>query len=391
MKVLFYLPVVTSWWFDNIVEPLIRRLSDTAEVTVLAPKPWRGTGLGERELARCVDLPNVRWCIMDGPDHPSTRTRPRAATEMIAFVQDLAPDFVFCRSADCETVKAFPGTIRFLMEGGVSPFKLPDHWIMLQEQPLDQGLLPPLEQSARDCLMRAIEPAWSKLRQRHCHAPAGREVILAAAGLPSDRPILLLPLEYDHEENFFAMHRACPRPNHRLVKDMADRLRGRFTLALTNHPLNQLYVDNSALEAAVAKAGGTTVLLPPTIDGMSSTLALAPHVDGLIVHDSKAFALAPLCGTPLLRRSHFAGGDWLSAYADLESFLKAIESGSANVAEESSARLWTAFHLANNAFDPKDPTLTAAEILDRAASSLQPRRWDASLNRVRAVLPELFK
>ncbi len=44
MHVLFYLPVVTPWWFDNIVAPLIRAAASDARVSVLVPPLWRGTG-----------------------------------------------------------------------------------------------------------------------------------------------------------------------------------------------------------------------------------------------------------------------------------------------------------------------------------------------------------
>ena len=82
MKILFYLPVVTRWWFDNVIEPLIRTLAAECEIHVLAPAPWRGTGIGPRELQRCMDLPEIRWCIMDGPDHPSTRTMPDSSVRI---------------------------------------------------------------------------------------------------------------------------------------------------------------------------------------------------------------------------------------------------------------------------------------------------------------------
>ena len=31
MRILFYLPVVTAWWFDNIIAPMIRRLDDVVQ------------------------------------------------------------------------------------------------------------------------------------------------------------------------------------------------------------------------------------------------------------------------------------------------------------------------------------------------------------------------
>lgn len=391
MTVLFYLPVVTPWWFDNVVEPLIRRLAAIAEVVVLAPKEWRGTGIGTRELERCSDLETVRWCIMDGDDHPSTRTRPRSADEIVAFVQELAPDFVLCRSADVETVARFPGQVRFLMEAGVAPFPTPPHWIVLQEQPLDHAHLPSIDGEDRAWLNDAIAPAWAALRDRQAEAAPTREAVFEACGIEGDRPVLLLPLEYDHAENFFAMHRVGARPNHRLVEDVVGSVGPDFLVAVTNHPLNELYVPRDKLEAAIARLGNRAVLIPSEVAGLPSTLALAPHVAGMIVGDSKSFALATFSGTPVLRRSRFEIGQWVRAYSDEGTFLKAVRSCTAERASEQDAHLWSAFHLVNNAFDPQDTDLGGEMILDRIARPLSRDRWQAGFERVRAAAPELFR
>ena len=60
MKVLFYLPVVTPFWFENMVEPLIRRMASSAEVHILAPKFWRNTGIGENEVCLLYTSPSPR-------------------------------------------------------------------------------------------------------------------------------------------------------------------------------------------------------------------------------------------------------------------------------------------------------------------------------------------
>ncbi len=52
MKIMFYLPVVTPWWFVNIITPLIRSAARDAEVFVLVPPRWRNTGIGPDELAQ---------------------------------------------------------------------------------------------------------------------------------------------------------------------------------------------------------------------------------------------------------------------------------------------------------------------------------------------------
>ncbi len=76
MRVLFYLPVVTPWWFDAIVAPLIRAAARDAHVSVMVPPLWRNTGIGPEQLAGCGDLDQVDWHILDGDDHPARRRRP---------------------------------------------------------------------------------------------------------------------------------------------------------------------------------------------------------------------------------------------------------------------------------------------------------------------------
>ena len=56
-RVLFYLPVVTPWWFDNIVVHLIRALGETTEVHVMVPRLWRNTGLGFEQLQGGAAMP----------------------------------------------------------------------------------------------------------------------------------------------------------------------------------------------------------------------------------------------------------------------------------------------------------------------------------------------
>ncbi len=391
MKALFYLPVVTPWWFDHVIEPLIRRLAATTEVFVLAPQPWGGTGIGRREIERCIDLPDVHWCIMEGPDHPSTRTEPLARAEIIDFVHKIAPDYVFCRSADCETVRHFPGKVRFLMEAGGAPFVTPPHWIVLQDQPFDHGILPELDGQARAMLECSIAPAWERLRRRQSRAGADREALLAKCGLSSDRPILLLPLEYEHRENHFLMHRVGAKSNHRLVAETAERIGPAFLLAVTNHPLNELHVDKTLLEATMSDLEGRAVLVPPQIDGFPSTIALAPHAQGMLIGDSKAFSICAFFAKPFLRQSRFRTGDWLRAYSDIDRFLRDVASGTATAAQEGDAIAWSAFHLMNEAFDPQDPDLTAAEICERMERPVDSGRWEAAIARLRSSAPGLFQ
>ena len=379
MKILFYLPVITPWWFDNIVEPLIRRLAREHETHVLAPIPWKGTGIGRPQLAAATHLPQVHWHIFDGDSHPSMRTAPTERAGIVDFVRSLSPDYVLCRSADYETVREFPGIVRHLMEGGAAPLSLPQDWVILQEDPFDHGLLPDLDHKARAELDRLIAPVWSSLEGLATPTRQMRKAFHKWAGLPSDRPILALPLEYEHEENFFPMHRVGATPNHRLIADLAESIDESFFLAITNHPLNEKHVDNRALEAEIASRGSRMRLLPGIgPDGGNTTALLARDADGMLVGDSKVYAMAGFFGTPMLRRTKFKTGEWLNAYSEFDEFLVAVAAGNARRPDQDAARTWFAFHIANNALDPNDPELTAADILARLDRPVDPARWERS-------------
>jgi hypothetical protein len=392
VKILFYLPVVTPWWFDSIVEPLIRRLAQAAEVHILAPVPWSGTGIGRHELMGCADLPQLRWHIFDGASHPSMRTEPTDRAGIVEFVQALAPDYTLCRSADCDTAREFPGAVRYIMEGGAAPLAIPNDWVVLQEQPFDHGCMPELDSAELAELDRLIAPAWNRLLRLAQPTRQMRKSFRAWAGIPADRPVLVLPLEYEHAENFFPMHRVGAVPNRHLIAEFAARIDDSFFLAITNHPLNELHVDNSALEAEIASQGARMRLLPGKApQDENTTMLLARDAQGMLVGDSKVYSTAAFFGTPMLRRSRFKTGNWLNAYSDFETFLPAVAGGDAVAAKQEDARRWFAFHVANNIVDPRDPELTPAALLARIDRPVDPARWEEGFARYRAAAPEQFQ
>lgn len=386
MKILFYLPVITPWWFDNVVRPLLAVLAPAHSVHVLAPVPWCGTGIGPRELSACADLPGIEWHLADDDAHPSMRTDAVERDAIVDFVRALAPDYVLVRAADCDTVARFPGTVRYLMEGGAAPLAIPPHWVILQHRPFDHGLLPPLDAAACAALDRGIARAWDALAPLAAPTAADRAAFRDWAGLPDDRPVLAVPLEYEHEENFFPLHRVDARPNHCFVDALAAQLDPRIFLAFTNHPLNVLYVDNRAVEATIAAHGDRMRMLPGTTPaGESTTLLLARDADAMIVGDSKAYSLAAFFGTPLLRRSRFRTGAWLNAYADFAPLLADVAAGNARRPDREAARRWFAFHVANQIFDPQASDFTADDLIDRLDRPVAPDRWAAGFARFEAL------
>lgn len=377
MRVLFYLPVVTPWWFERIILPLIEKLSADHEVHILAPIFWQGTGFGQDQYDLCEHLPHIKWHIVTDRDHRSMRTDAVQRAQIIEFVRALAPEFVLCRSADLEITKAFPGVVRHITEGGADPLLLPVGAVHLNGAPFDHGLMPPLIDEQRAMLSALIEPYWSTLAATPLDDAVAREAFRNWAGLPSDRPTLFLPLEYEHKENFFIQHRVGTAPNARLVEEMIEEIDGRAVLALTNHPLNELYVDNSALEKVVEANPQAVRLLPGEApDGSRTTPQMMRIADGVLLGNSKCYSLAGLCGTPILRRSHFRTGEWLNASSDLDAFVTDIREGRASPPDKETARIWFAFHVANNLVWPVAPSLTGTGILERMVTPIDSVRWE---------------
>lgn len=379
MRILFYLPVVTPWWFESIVAPLIRACAGGAEVHVIVPPRWRNTGVAVEDLMGCADLDQVAWHIWDGEDHPSLRTSAADNAELLALVEEIDADYTICRSADIAAPRHFPGKVRFLMEGTVQTLPCWQGWAMLEENILEHGALPALDPAQRVALEADFAPFWEQLTThwRDRMALESRDLFLERADLPADRRIIAMPLEYEHPENFFLMHRRYPS-NAEFVREVAAKLDDRFILAVTNHPLNLLHVDNRPLERAIAALGGKVRMLR---DG-GATDALLPHADGIVLGDTKSIAGAAFFGTPIYRRSRFATAPWMRAYEDFDAFLEAIAAGRAERAAPEDVRLWHAFHVANNVIDLRDDEVTAADVIDRFERPVSPERWQAGRARI---------
>jgi len=392
MRVLFYLPVVTPWWFEQVIEPLIRRVVDVAEVHVLAPAPWCSTGLGAPELERVADLANVQWAIVDDAEHPSLRTVPSDPQGLIGYVRGLAPDLTLCRSADFETPRHFPGQIRYVMEAVTTPFQpvSPANTVHLTEEPFVNGAMPVLSEADAARLDALIAPFWADMDAHWRAAAHDRDSAYRHLGIPHDRPAVLLPLEYEHAENFFLQHRRGGLTNEALVAQAAAAAEAAgVTLVITDHPLNTLHVDREALYDFILDLDSTILAAQPVFN-ISATTALLRHVDGVLLGDSKSFAVAAAFGTSMVRQSRFASAPWLHAETDLTAYFTAIRAGTAQRPEMDAVRRWFAYHNANEAFYPTDPQLTGAMVIERALKPVDPARWDAGIARLQryAVLED---
>ncbi len=397
MRVLFYLPVVTPWWFENIVAPLIRVTASEAEVHVLVPTFWNSIGIGPTQLAPYTDLPHVHWHLMPGEENAALRVSAADCPELLDFVHQIRADYTICRSADFETPAKFPGKVRYLMEGGVPPFPTENHWAVLTSQPFDNGCLPALPAADRERLATAIAPAWKHMHERFAAEDPSREAGLAALGLPTDKRIIALPLEYEHHENLFGVHRSY-QSNRDVVLGIAAHLGPDELLAVTDHPLNQLHVDTTEMRRAVASLGDRAVLMPNVskdsddivAQRINTTARLIGCCDGVFVELSKSFSVAGFFGTPMMRNTPFRTGGWLRSFSNFDDFLKSLRAGKRREPAPDDARVWFGFHLLNDVIDTQHLDLGAADIIGHFEQPVDPRRWDAALERYCEYVPELF-
>jgi len=379
MHVLFYLPVVTPWWFDNIVAPLIRAAARDGHVSVLVPPLWRGTGIGPAQLARCADLDSVDWYILDGDDHPRLRVSATDEEELFALIDAIAPDIILCRSADLDSAARFPGIVRFIMEGAAPPFNLGPSGVWLPETLFDHAEMPALAPAWRAQLDSLFRPWWNEARARFS-AP-DRDAFLAHTGLPRDKQLIGMPLEYEHPEMFFAPHNAFAG-NIALIDHIAEQLDDDSVLAVTNHPLNEIHCDNGPLRAAIAAHGGKVLMVRATDVPGDATMLLARHGAGMVVGNSKSFGGCAFFGTPMLRLSRFRTGAWMHAYDAFAPFSAALRDGTAQAASMADALSWFALHLIDRVFDPRHGTLTAAMLADRIDRPVDPARWALGVARI---------
>lgn len=376
-RILFYLPTVTPWWFDNIVGHIIRACSAVGEVHVIVPPLWRNTGIEPEQLLPFADCTSVHWHIADGDDHPSLRTSPADPDAVVELVRSIDPSYVFCRSADLATPARFPGKLRHLMEAGAPPLSTSPSWIILQLDFWHHGALCDLTEPDREAIEGLFQTTWKQMR--------GHPRALPDMGLPEGRKIIALPLEYEHEEAFTAFHNRFER-NVDLIHHLVERIDGEFLLAVSDHPLNRKYVDNSRLYDSIAALGDRVHLVPNPDAVNDPTEHLINHSHALIVQNTKAIYCGAYFAKPTLRLSNRPSAGWLGVHDDLDAFLLAVRSGEAGVAEHR-ARLWFGYHMLHEIVDPA--TLSGAEILDRVDRPFSRDRLAVGLERIQSYQRQL--
>jgi hypothetical protein len=402
MRILFYLPVVTQHWLENLLAPLIRSAARSAEVHVIVPQAWHGTGIDGALLRQWLDMPQIRWHVLDGPDHPSFRIAPDQPQALIEFVRAIDPDYTFCRSADIVTPQQFPGKVRYLMEGDYPPLfgdgRPHSERIMLTGPGvLDHGMMPSLEPEQHAWLGRRIAPLWQEYQARHGGGfPGGDAAYRTAAGLPADRKVLAVPLESESVTNFFHEAHCAIAQSDRFIADLATRIDDDMVLAVTPHPL-WVWQPQPMRDTIAARLQRIASINPDKVrlvmrpgSPQQLTRWLVHHADGVIVRDSKTLTIGAFLGKPCLRLSPFACGEWMQVYRDIAEFQHDIRSGTPRQAALSDTLAWFGFLHANEAFVPWDRDQTVAMLLDRVERPVDPARWAGNLDRHRRDFANWF-
>lgn len=381
MKVLFYLPVITEAWLEKVAAPMIRALSGDADVHVIVPPPWNGTGVPGERLESLSRQVGGTWHLFDDPDHPTIRTAGWKVSALMRLVNGIAADYTICRSAEIETPRAFRGLAAFLMEGDYPPFAHGTLVRLTGPAIFSHGAMPSLTNAQQALLRQSTAGLREALRPNGPAEADARARFFAKTGLPENRPVVAVPLEHDGPDNFYMLHSPSP-VNAAFVREIAAQLHQRCVLALTIHPAQRR--DPRAMNLLM-ELEDERVRILQTPDGDDFTPTLVRHCDAAVFRDSKSIAWAALLRKPLCRISRFSTGDWLRSISTLKDLNAALGSSTRCAALED-ALLWIGFHLANCAFKPDDPHFNLADLVDRIERPFNPERWLPALDRRSADL-----
>ncbi len=376
-RILFYLPNVTTWWFDNIVARLIRLLATEHEIHVMVPPFWQGTGLLPEQIEPFAEGPAIAWHILDGDNNRALRNHGTDHADVRELAAAIDPDYVLCRCADPEAVHAFPGTVRFIMEGAAAPFLNGGNPVIFTTRVFEFGNLPPLTDEQAAGLERAFADIWADYQEELlAPAPPWRPL----AGVDPGRAVVAVPLEYELAESFTVPHRLFV-DNRTLVERVDAAFGADVFLAFTNHPVNERHADNSRIEAQIAALGpDRAALVRSPYPEVTATDLIACDCDGAVLDLSKSHLVFGYYGVPMIRPAGHATAPWLNMETDLDAFAAAVREGRATPPCPDMLKRCFAFHIANSALDLANRRLTAAEAFDFIRRPLNPARWEANLD-----------
>lgn len=360
MRLLFYLPVITPWWFEAIISPMLVRLNDDAwvhEIHVMVAPLWRNTGVEGQQLEPLLDLHKLRWHIMDEGDPSRFRMRGMAVPGLIETVASIKPDLTLARSSDFATPAMFPGTVRFIMEAAAAPFITDPTWVVLEEEPFSYGFTPD-DWSFPEELGERVDALWQAAAKR-----------FGTISIPLSRPQLAVPLPYEHEENLFLQH-SVYREGEVLLRHLLDTLPEEWRIIASDHPLNTLHVDRGALNVFLATASDRLSGAP------DDTNAMIAGATAVFTDLSKSWTLAAFAGKPMLHLGQKPMAPWLNAHANI---------GELTPPDRAAARRWFEWHLAARLLRPEAVELNL--LLRHARGEQTFDDMDANLDALEVIVP----
>lgn len=380
MKILFYLPSVTPWWLDNVINPVILELKKYFSVSVIVPYFHNGTGVIKDHCATMDQNPDVDWHIIDQQSYPSLRTPVGHSEEIIRLVNSIGADFTLCRTVDTSTPQFFVGRVSYIMEVGYPPLRYPFACSISNEPLFAIGCMPRLDGSTIAELRSLLEQPWLQMRENfsRLNTLVPRASYLERYGLPADKVIIAVPLEYEHVENDFLQYRPY-RNNISLINFLLGQFDERFFFAITNHPLNILYSDQTAIQKLVeAQPHRAKLIDSPKID-LGATDILFNYCDGVIVENSKSIYSALFSSKPILRLSNGYNSPVTNIYTDINLFTESVAGNRANVIKEDDARLIFSYQVANSMIAMATLSWTRDEALARLQGSFHPETWEKNV------------
>jgi hypothetical protein len=361
MKILFYLPIVTPWWFENLIAPMLRALNGEAELHVMVAPLWRDTGLDIAHIEPLADLTAIKWHIVVPDDPLQFRVDGAAVDGVSALLAAIDPDLTLARCGDASALADCPGIVRYITEPGANPYHAPHRWFVLGDRPFQHGAMPDHLAAAADHAAMLIEPTRQAIMS--AYGGADRNASRARLGLPVDRPILAVPLQYEHIENFFGA--GSPLQNGpRFLAELLAGLDEQIMLAVTDHPLNIRHLSRGTLKEMVAKFPGR-IRIFPVIEGIGSPSSLTIHAaDAVLIDRSKSLALAAFFGTPIVNVGDLPIAEWMNAAALTDVTAQRIANRGLPGPDPVMARRWFGWHFGMRLVDSNNASLE--KLMNRA-------------------------
>jgi hypothetical protein len=364
MRILFYLPAIADWWFEWIITPMLRTLAsdgDVAEIHLLVAPPWRHSGLSAQHVAWLQHTAKIHWHVIDpassGDIAWNFRFNGAAVPGLLDHIRAINADLTLVRSAEPAFCRAFPGTVRFITEGAAPPYATDGRWVVLEEEAFGRGFMPDHA--------KAHAASCAHVTQ----GLAGPRVTAAEArdrlALNTDRPILAVPLQWEHPDNFFLDLAGFPT-SLGLINALLDHTDPDVVLAISDHPLNRANLDRSDLKTALAAMPDRVILCEQ--DGATGLLAACADV--MVSDLSKSWSLAAFHGTPILDVGLQPAAAWINAIPGLANLPRSPRRADLPAADPQAMALWFGWHLGARMLDPRLALL--APLLRRVAGQPDP-------------------